>query len=162
TLTSVFDADDYSDPYHASGAQLGIDRRLGGWTLGLEARRERHYASPWFGNERIEPLGVSGEDSFVRTLPAIDDGTLTAGRFRLERTAPEFDAVGWGAELSAEPGTLDGEAYLRLVGEGSLRYLSDDFTTTALVRLAGGAIDTSSPRQRQFMIGGRETLPGYD
>lgn len=163
TMTALFGANDYSDPWFASGGALRARRRLGAaWTASAGVRVERHDGAARTAGQPVEPADVSGDDRFSRTLVAIDRGTLTAGMLEVERTPSRFDALGWGARLTVEPGSHEGEGYLRALMTTTVQRRSADLATDASLAGALGIVSSGAPAQRQFLLGGRETLPGYE
>lgn len=162
SATAFFGANDYSDPFLASGGALRIERRLGAdWTISAAGRHERHDGPRRNVDEPIEPSGLSGDEDFIRTLIAIDRGTLTAGTLELHREPSDLGPVSWGADIALEPGTLDGREYMRALASGTLIYRAPDRALDARLRMTLGAATEATPAQRQFLLGGRETLPGY-
>lgn len=162
SLTSFFTANDYTDPYLVSGGSVRMERRLApAWTLGVAVRYEKQHAPLQVG-EPVEPSGISDRDDFTRTLVMIDEGALLAGTLALERRAEDVGAFSWSAELELEPGRLEGRGYVRAVAAAVLLYRTPELVTDGRLRAGAGVITSSAPAQRQFLLGGRETLPGYD
>lgn len=163
TVSALFGANDYSDPYLATGGELLARRRLGGaWAVSASARIEQHNgAMPW-DREPIAPADISGDDQFARALIAIDHGTLTGGTLEIARTSSRFDPAAWDAALTLEPGSFEGERYIRALLTGSLRRHSDNLAADLRISGAAGFASEGAPAQRLFLLGGRETLPGYE
>lgn len=161
SATAFFGANDYTDPFFASGGSLRIERRLGAdWTISVSGRHERHDGARRTAGEPIAPSGVSGDDRFARRLIAIDRGTLSAGTLELHRAPSDIGTLAWGADFALEPGTLEGLDYVRALASGTLAYRAMDRTVDARLRMTVGAT-SGGPAQRHFLLGGRETLPGY-
>ena len=163
SATALFGANDYTDPYAATGAEITTHVQLGAglWALRVGARREEHHGPPISGTGAVRPADVSGDQLFSRPLILVDEGILNAAEVALSRTAPEHDGIAWSADLSLEPGTLHDSAYLRVLGQIALVRRSPGRTFDATARLSAGASSRETPPQRQFLLGGRETLPGY-
>ncbi len=162
SVAALFGANDYSDPYLASGVELHAERRLGSvWTARASLRREEHDGARRTSGEPVEPPGVSGDAAFARTLVAIDRGMLTSGTLDVQRRAAEFGRLDWSTDLTLEPGRFDGRAYVRAVASAALHFRAADLATDATVRATAGAASDNTPAQRQFLLGGRETMPGY-
>lgn len=163
TLTGLFAARDYSDPYFANGAELLARRRLNGaWSVTARVRVERHDgARPW-DQQPLDPTQISGRDYFARPLVAIDHGTLTAGTIELSRTSSRFDPFAWDATLTVEPGSFEGDGYVRTLLTGHVRRHSDDLAADIRIGGAAGFVTGGASAQRHFLLGGRETLPGYE
>lgn len=161
SVAAFFGANDYTDPFFASGGSLRIERRLGAsWTISLSGRHERHDGARRTAGEPILPSGVSGDDGFVRRLIAIDRGTLTAGTLELHREPSDIGTVSWGADFILEPGTFETLDYVRALASGTLGYRASDRTLDARLRVTFGAT-SGGPAQRHFLLGGRESVPGY-
>lgn len=163
TISALFGANDYSDPYFANGGELLLRRRLSAaWTAHAGVRVEQHDGAARWDQQPLEPADVSGDDYFARTLIAIDRGTLTAGTLELTRTSSRFDPLAWDATLAIEPGSLEGDAYLRALATAAVRRHSDNLAADVRIGSAVGFVTRGAPAQRHFLLGGRETLPGYE
>jgi hypothetical protein len=68
----------------------------------------------------------------------------------------------WSTDVQLEPGRFEGTSYLRLLATGALELRSDDLASDATLRATAGITSDETPAQRQFLLGGRHTLPGYD
>lgn len=163
SVAALFGANDYSDPYFVNGGSLLVERRLvGAWSIGARLRVEQHDGASRDDRQPIDPSDVSRDDRFARALIEIDHGTLTSGALELSRRSSRFDPLGWNASLMIEPGSFEGDAYMRALGTVTLRTRSDDLAADLRVGGAAGIVSSGAPAQRHFLLGGRETLPGYE
>jgi hypothetical protein len=167
SVTALFDADDYTDPYLASGVEAGVERRAGAWSVGAVLRHEEHDGARRWDGEPVGPSGASDEDEFSRALVAIDRGRLTSATLMLQRSAVAPGRWGWSTDVRVEPGhfeggSFEGSSYVRVLATGALEFRSDDLASDATLRATAGATTDDEPAQRQFLLGGRNTLPGYD
>jgi hypothetical protein len=91
----------------------------------------------------------------------VADGNLTAARLALGRTIAEGGGPPWGGALTLEAGVFDGEPFARPLADLLWRARSLDRAADVRIRFAAGAAP-GAPPQRLFLIGGVNTLPGYD
>ncbi len=172
---------DYRDHYERRGwsAYLIYGGRTRPLDLGLEYRDERHGYVP-----SAEPWSLLDNDEPWRRQPRIAEGDLQTLRAwllwdtRNERMDP---ATGWLVRLEAEQG-LEGQLRMPVIGSPDsmpeYRSVGSEFTalrvdvrryfrlgprTRAAVRatLAGSPDDGALPPQRQHVLGGEGTLPGF-
>src|SRR5690606_38757407 len=91
----------------------------------------------------------------------VRSGDLAGARVTLRRPAGTIAGNAWGGSLSLEAGVFEGEGFARPTVD-LLRVLPFDARTAELrLRLAAGAAP-GAPPQRLFLLGGLNTLPGYD
>ena len=69
--------------------------------------------------------------------------------------------AGWAAGVELLAGSFEGEFFARPVAEAALHRRGADLRTAARLRAAGGIVLGSPASQHLFLLGGRETLPGY-
>lgn len=162
TLAAMTDGRDYRDPWYVSGVRAAVQLAGGpDRTLFLEARSERHRSAmltreraPFAPGERFRPVR------------AVDEGWLHAIEAAVERPEPIPGEPGIGLRLALEAGLFDGDPYLRPTARAVLQRSSADLRTHLRVRAAGGLAFTldGSPlaAQHRFLLGGRNTLPGYE
>ncbi len=152
--------DDYRDPYFASGVRARLRWSREAWTLELGARSERHRSATLV--RRTAPL--SAGSPFRAVLP-IEVGWLHAGEVSLLRPLPQGDEPGWGGQLKLEGGAFEGGGFLRPSASGTWQKTTDDLRTHVTLRAATGvaiALSGDFPSaQHHFLLGGRNTLPGY-
>ena len=157
TLASAFAADDFLDPYYASGVTLELEHRLSeSWraTLGLGYERHR--------DAKLEQVHAPFDDeALFRPVRPIDRGSLLSATATLHRAPPVGRAAGWSGSLSAEAGSFEGETYLRPQFEFNARRGSADRRATLEVHGAVGFLFGTPPAQRLFLLGGAGTMPGY-
>lgn len=157
TLSALSFADDFLDPYYARGARLALERRLASpWTLGLELTAERHESAT-----RTVGSAVFDDSSAFRPVRPVDEGTLLAARLHARRAAGDYAQAGWAAGVELLAGSFEGDFFARPVADAALHRRSADLRTAARLRAAGGIVLGSPASQHLFLLGGRETLPGY-
>jgi hypothetical protein len=138
TLAGLFLADDWTDPYYATGARLTIRHAVvprvhGTFAVGLERHRSASLT------QRDAPLTVA-----------------------VERAAADLRTAAWSGALSVEAGVHDGGTYVRPVLETAVRRATADHARTLELRGSAGWVSAAAPLQRLFALGGHGTLPGYD
>ena len=151
TLSSLFRQSDWTDPYFATGARAQGARSLGPVSVLAEVRYERH---------RNAQVAVGGEpvDTAWRPVRVIDEGNLAA--VRLSASAGNPNRLF--GEAGATWGSFDGAAYQEATlhfaaARRWLRHGVELRSTLDAAIVSGGA-----PLQSLYLLGGRETLPGYD
>jgi hypothetical protein len=158
TLAGLFLADDWMDPYYATGARLTIRHALvprvhGTFAVGLERHRSASLT------QRDAPLGGS---SLFRPVRPIDDGDVASVTVAVERGTADLRTAAWSGALSVEAGVHDGGTYVRPVLETAVRRATADHARTLELRGSAGWVSAAAPLQRLFALGGHGTLPGYD
>src|SRR5690606_19414539 len=154
TVTASFGAD-YLDPYHATGAAVSFERAFRSWTGGLRLFGERHRSLT-----RSVGSAPFGGGDFRAVLP-VTPGVLFGAALTFRRPAGDFASSSWGGAISLEAGAFDGEAYARpLVDLVRVTHFQSRAADLRL-RLAAGAAP-GAPVQKLFLVGGLNTLPGYD
>ena len=151
TIASLFHQTDWTDPYFATGARIGAARSLGPVSGGAEVRYERHRGA------RV-PTDGDPDGAGWRPVRAIDEGDLAAVRL--------FASLGTPTHLFGEAtatwgrfgGAFYQEAALRLAA--GRRWLEHGLELRST--LDAGAVSPDAPLQSLQLLGGRETLPGYD
>jgi hypothetical protein len=161
TISAALFGDDYLDPFYASGAELSVGGSLGRtWRGSVGVAAERHRSAVL--TQDTPPFRTS--DSFRGVLP-IDDGDVVTLGLGLSRFMPDPRAADWGvtfhAELGTPEATLDA-AYIRPTASAVVQRLSSDHRRSLLVTVSAGAVSTPAPAQKLFLLGGLNTLPGYD
>ncbi len=164
TLHALFGGEDYVDPYRAHGGE-GMVR----WdmtsqrSLELSARVERHSSAA-----RVADQSPVGGEPF-RDVRPIDEGTLVSATLSLRRTAVLGAGFTWSAGLSVEGGSLDPAAdsldrrgFMRPIADALLRWEDAALARRLTVDVAGGLAFGEPPAQRLFLLGGRNTIPGYE
>jgi hypothetical protein len=154
TLTAAFGTD-YLDPYHATGGALGVERQMGGWTGHIGVSAERH--RPLGKVVAAGPLG-GGDFRPVRPVAA---GDLLALRLGARRGAGDIAGTSWGGEVTLDAGLFDGEPFARPLANLLWVRPVGEKGADLRVRFAAGAAP-GAPPQQLFLIGGLNTLPGYD
>ena len=171
TLSALLAGEDYTDPYYARGASLGVARGVGpGWTLSAGGRAERHRSA-----ELASDFSLFGGGSF-RPVRPIDEGTMLGTSLSLRRGAPADAARAWSFGLTTGIATLapnGGFAELpgAMTGEGrtwtrtlaDLGWVRRWNARDALLEVNGTAGFTTGdlPAQEVFLLGGRGTVPGF-
>ncbi|MBI4521221.1 MAG: hypothetical protein HY701_10315 [Gemmatimonadetes bacterium] len=158
TLSTLAGGEDYLDPYFVSGATLSQELEVGPLArLTFALRLEEHEAAAL--EVAHAPLN---RDARFREVRSIDEGNLRAMTLTLERLAPPgLSAFGVSGEARLTSGAFDGAAFAR--GEGALLWKRQSYETERELSLEVrvGTNLGDSPKQMRFLLGGRETLPGY-
>jgi hypothetical protein len=154
TIAAAGFGEDYLDPYFATGAALGLQRRLASdWRAELVVGYERHrpatlaVESPLFGGADFRPIRGVAAGPLVHTRLALGHG--------------DSHSPGWSGTATIAAGRFDGEAYLRPTLEAALRHRPTDQRTGLDLRGTAGFVTGSAPPQALFLLGGPGTLPGY-
>lgn len=151
TLSSLLRKSDWTDPYFATGVRARASRSLGPVSARAEVRYERHR------NARIV-VGGEPDGAGWRPVRAIEEGNLAAVRLSASSGNPSqlFGEVG--ATLGGFGGTTYQEATMRLAA--GRRWLEHGVELRS--NLDAAAVSAGAPPQALYLLGGRETLPGYD
>lgn len=149
TLSSLLDQADWRDPYFATGARARTSRSFGSISAQAEVRYERH---------RSARVAVGGEPDGWRPVRAIDEGDLTAVRLSASLGSPDRLLAETGATWGHFEGASYQEASLRL--GAARRWLEHGVELRSTLDAA--AVSPGAPPQSLYLLGGRETLPGYD
>lgn len=149
TLSSLLHRTDWMDPYFATGALARAGRSFGPVSARAEVRYERHHSAQ---------VAVGGKPDGWRPVRTIDEGDLTAVRLSASLGSPDRLF----GEAGATRGSFDGapyqEASLRLAA--GRRWLEHGVELRSTLDAA--AVSEGAPLQSFYLLGGRETLPGYD
>lgn len=149
TLSSLLHQTDWTDPYFATGARARAARSFGPVSARGEVRYERHHGAG------VVSGGDPGDWRPVRT---IDEGDLTVVRLSVSLGSPDRVFGEAGATWGHFGGTLYQEASLRLAA--GRRWLEHGLELRSTLDAA--AVSEGAPPQSLYLLGGRETLPGYD
>lgn len=167
TLSALFAGEDYLDPYRAHGGELEARWNAAPQhSVTAAVRVEQHSAAALVVAEA--PVG---NDPY-RPVRAIDRGTLASAAVTALRDPADPAGFSWGAALQTEVGILrrpdaipgDGtrtSAFVRPMAEASARWTATDRSRHLLLTAATGAALGGPPAQRLFLLGGRNTIPGY-
>ncbi|MGH7483786.1 MAG: BamA/TamA family outer membrane protein, partial [Longimicrobiales bacterium] len=173
---------DYRDHYEREGWSTGLTLtpRRSPMSLSLAYNDEHHDPVP-----AASPLSLFDNQEDWRPQPAVATGDLQslALRFRYDsRNEEEMPSSGWYAVAEIEQG-IGGELVLPIGPDGSAPATplatTTDFTAGSLdirryarlgrrsrlmtrVLAAGSLADQPLPAQRQHVLGGEGTLPGYE
>ena len=154
TLASLW-GDDYFDPFTASGARIGLAHSPSAlWVIDLELAAEGHRPAA----RQVMPL--FGESAFRPVRPT-DRGTLYGGTFAVERRVRDVAGMSWSGTAALEGGSFNGAGFARPVVQLALRRGSADRRSAAELHAHTGLALGAPPTQRLFLVGGRNTLPGY-
>ena len=152
---------DWSDPYYASGGDVGYEREIDdGWSLRARVRAERQRSA-----RLTTTYSLFNEAGAIRPVRSIDSGSHFSATMGLARGAPEaFD--GWWGEATLTAGGLNGDDESFGFGRSEITAgtLWTGLRYRARVQLTGraGLAFGDLPRQELYLLGGRGTLPGYD
>lgn len=149
SLSSLVHQADRTDPYFATGARARAGRSFGPISARAEVRYESH---------RGARVAVGREPDGWRPVRPIDEGGLTAVGLSASLGSPD--------RLFGEAGTIWGhfdgasfrEASLHLAARR--RWLEHGVELGSTLDAA--AVSPDAPLQSLYLLGGRETLPGYD
>jgi hypothetical protein len=153
TLAAAF-GEDYLDPFHASAVSLEILRPFGSWTANLRLFGERHRPA-----ERVVGSGLFGAE--FREVRRVARGDLIGAQLGLGRAVGETGASAWGGSFALEAASFDGAAFLRPTADLAWVGRSVERSVDLRIRFATG-VALQPPPQRLFLLGGVNTLPGYD
>lgn len=151
TISSGFDDRDFTDTYFTRGVSLRVVQPRG-LRAGVLLRGEEH-------------LPMTAQIS--RTGTEVLRGSLLELALIAGRTIPEGGGLRWGGDGHLGVARFDapesgGGLFLRAWGNAEARIASSDTRSTLITRLnAGISGGTFEARQFNFLLGGRETLPGY-
>ncbi len=155
TVTSLW-GDDFLDPFFASGGRVRMERDQGEtWQLSAQLTAERQESARL---ELAKP--VLGGDPF-RPVRIADRGTLLSATLGVQRIVQETDGWSLGGSASLEAGAFAGAGFGRPVVELEALHSAFDRHTSVRATLSAGAVFGSPAPQQLFLLGGRNTLPGY-
>jgi hypothetical protein len=158
SLAGMIGGDDFLDPYYATGARVTLRRTLGERLQGaVEITAERQRTA--LLTQRTAPFR---EAASFRPIRPVDEADFFAITGSARRPAPDPRASAWGGAVHIEGGVLDGEGYIRPTVEARVQRASADQRRSVLLTGSGGYVTPGSPSQRLFVLGGTNTLPGYD
>jgi hypothetical protein len=156
TLSAAFLGRDWLEPYLASGAAAGMDRRLGGrWTGGLGLEAEAHRAA-----SRVVETSPFSDRVFPDIAPT-DEGARFSILARAARVATGADAADWTADVLLRAGSWDGAGFARPVASVAAFETRREGAAGSSLRLSGGTSFGAIPAQHAFLLGGPGTLPGF-
>jgi hypothetical protein len=148
TLAAATGINDYLDPYFTRGIRLAFDSRDAG-RPSVALRWERHESAEDVVSE------LPGED--LRTVRRIDEGILGAVEVGLPFGLP---ANGTGT-LTATGARFETQTFATLVGNARWALQDRDQRWHTALHASAGLVTDEAPAQSLFLLGGRETLPGY-
>ncbi len=148
TLATSAGINDYLDPFFSRGISLAFNSRLAG-TPSVTLLWERHESAEDVVSE------VPGTD--LRPVRTIDEGILGAVEVRLPVGLP---AHGTGI-LTATGARFETHTFATLQGDARWTLQDRDKRWHAELRASAGLVTNEAPAQALFLLGGRETLPGY-
>lgn len=151
TLSSLFRRNDWTDPYFATGVRARAGRSLGPVSARAEVRYERHR------NARVTVDGASAGTDW-RPVRAVDEGDLAAVRLSASAGNPDRLLGEAGATWSRFEGATHREATVHLTA--ARRWLQHGLELRSTLDAA--VVSAGAPLQSLYLLGGRETLPGYD
>ena len=148
TLSSLLHQTDWTDPYFATGARARAGRSFGPVSTRAEVRYERHHGAR---------VVAGGEPGGWRPVRTIDEGDLTAVRLSASLGSPDRLFGEAGATWANFDGAPYQEASLRLAA--GRRWLEHGVELRS--SLDAAVVSEGAPPQSLYLLGGRETLPGY-
>ncbi len=165
TLSALFAAEDYLDPFYASGGELSLHHRLdASWLLAADFRAEAQRPA-----ERTTRFAVFADSDHFRPVQPVERGTMLAATIAAERQGAAGRGNLWSGRAAATLATLQTEDARR----GNISYILPHFELRNVRQLgdagrqieagaaAGAAVWGELPPQSLLLIGGRGTLPGY-
>jgi hypothetical protein len=161
TLGALVLGDDWTDPFHASGARATMRLPLRDtWSLRGTARAERQRSA-----ELTSTFALFGDASDFRPVRSIDAGDHLSASVALRRDLPMV-AGGWWGEARLAAGHLGAAAadfrFGRVEVETGLAWTRPERRARLDLLASGGIALGDLPRQELILLGGRGTLPGYD
>ncbi len=160
SLGALLFAEDWLDPFYRTGASATHTTPLGrGWSVDASAQVERQRsAAPTAGT------ALFADAADFRPVRTIDEGTALGLAATFQRRA-ETVAGGWSAEFRVGGGNLMQSSahsrHARVEGRVGLRRTSTMARAALEAELAAGLLLGEPPRQELYLLGGRNTLPGY-
>jgi len=148
SLAASVGINDYLDPFFSRGVSLAFNSRAAG-TPSVLLRWERHESAQDVVSE------TPGTD--LRPVRTIDEGILGAVELRLPVGLP---ANGTGS-LTATGARFETHTFAALQGNASWTLRDRAERWHAQLHASGGLVTNAAPTQALFLLGGRETLPGY-
>jgi hypothetical protein len=148
TLAASAGINDYVDPFFSRGIRLAFNSRQAG-KPSVALRWERHESAQDVVSE------VPGTD--LRPVRSVDEGILGAVEVRLPLGLP---ANGTGT-LAATGARFETHTFAALQGDGRWTLQDQEQRWYAELRASAGLVTNEAPAQELFLLGGRETLPGY-
>ena len=148
TLAAATGINDYLDPFFTRGIRLAFDSRDAG-RPSVTLRWERHESAEDVVSE------LPSED--LRAVRRIDEGILGAVEVSLPVGLP---ANGSGT-LTATGARFETQTFATLVGSARWTLQDRDQHWHAELHASAGLVTDEAPAQSLFLLGGRETLPGY-
>jgi hypothetical protein len=142
TISSAFGETDYTNIYMRRGGSFtSMHAVRPGWNAGFQIVGE-HQRSPLDEGRTYEMVGLV-DRPLLSDAPAAWGGRVSLGGGQFRRSA------------------ADNDFFVRARLDAEARKASDDLRTDIYARFNAGVSSAVSPHQ-YFLIGGRETLPGYD
>ena len=158
SLSGMIAGDDYLDPYYATGARVTLRRLLGERLQGvLELSVEQHRTALL-----TQRSALFRESEQFRPIRPIDEGDVVAVVASIRRPAPDPRANAWGGALHVEAGARNGAGYVRPTIEARVQRASSDQRRSLVLTASAGYVSSRGPAQRLFVLGGTNTLPGYE
>ncbi len=151
TLSSLLWQTDQLDPYFTTGARLRLGGAIGPVRGVAGVRYERHRSAH-------AAVSAGREDRGWRPVRPVDEGDLVA----LEVTASVGEEDLLRGELAGTYGSFEGTEHQSVTIHLSTmrRWLGEGVELRSEV--LAGTVSSGAPLQSLFLMGGRETLPGYD
>lgn len=149
--------DDFLDAFYSSGARITVDRSLTRpWRLqaGVFAERQK--------SASLEQGTALLSGSAFRPVRLAATGTTFGLTLRLQRDPGDPDRFGWGALAELSAGSFERRGFAIPQLQLDLIRGSRDRRSQARASITSGLAVGSPSRQQLFLIGGRNTLPGYD
>lgn len=161
SLGSLFFADDWTDPFFASGGAAELEFEIG----------DRQQLNVAAGVQQQRSAGLSttysifGEATEYRPVRPIEPGTLSSSG--VEYTIGDAAGpAGVRTRVTAEAGRLNGDRRAWNFGRVEASLYATLLGTTARAELEMettiGSLFGDPPVQELYLIGGRGTLPGFD
>jgi hypothetical protein len=158
SLSGMIAGDDYLDPYYATGARVTLRRLLGERLQGvLELSAEQHRTALL-----TQRSALFRESEQFRPVRPIDEGDVVAVVATIRRPAPDPRANAWVGALHVEAGARNGAGYVRPTIEARVQRASSDQRRSLVLTASAGYVSSRAPAQRLFVLGGTNTLPGYE
>lgn len=160
SLSTLFLAEDWTDPFHASGVAANVTLPSDGrYTFGAGLRVEQQRPA-----ELTSTFSLFEDDEAMRAVRPIVRGTHASAEVFASREAPLVGGGVWGASTTASINTLDGDEFIfgKLSAELSAAWSLSSRRTRIELGAVGRTLLGEAPVQDIFLLGGRGTVPGYD
>lgn len=156
TFAALATGRDYLDPYFIHGGEIGLDRRAGPWQQSLTLALQEHRSADW-----MRATAPFDDNRDFRSLRPIEEGTRVSARLRLQRAGDPLLLRSHRVAIGLEGGTFEGSGFSRTLLSVGTTLRSSGFERSLEADIHAGVNVGETPPQHLFLLGGRQTLPGF-